>query len=482
MTISTSVRRAGPFTGTGQAVDYPFSFKVFSPSDVRPYQADADGNERRLQYNTDYSVTLNANQETHPGGVVRLTAALARGNRLTIISEMPIAQPTVFTNQGGFYPRTLNDSLDRLTIYVQQLEEMVRRSVNTGVNSDGVPAIPRPSPGRFLRWNQQGKLANINLVDLMSNDANGEDSKIATIAALKKVSAAADAAKRTLEGSIRSVNTEVDNLERSLADLRRLVQTTGGTVPDAFVRRLETAERNATSATRAASEAKQAATEARGVAGRALPTAGGTLTGLLQLDYHEQGSGWMGIRCNNTSKNPAGVFLDACREGTIDSRLGLTFDRNGSSGMALQLSPAGDPAQSRRQDVLKVDHDGIWHKLYGDLHQYFARSADIFHQRFPSHYNGAEVWWHKKLRLKICMMDIITEGTSRFGVGNVHDIRLPVTFPDRTMVITSGHTTEHGFPISATARKVGVSLLRAQGWAQQPRTKMSFLIIGYAEQ
>lgn len=173
MTISTSVRRAGPFTGTGAVVDYPFTFKVFSPEDARPYLADADGNERRLQYPGDYSVTLNPNQETHPGGVLRLTTALPAGHKLTIISEMPISQPTEYTNQGGFYPRTLNDSLDRLTIYIQQLQELQSRTLAASVNAGEVPTLPAPAPHKFLRWNDSGDgFYNDDLdVDRLLNEA-----------------------------------------------------------------------------------------------------------------------------------------------------------------------------------------------------------------------------------------------------------------------------------------------------------------------
>lgn len=128
MTISSNIRKAGQFVGDGNPADYPFAFKVFHGEDVAAYVADADGNETQLVYPTDYSVTLNPDQETHPGGIVRLTVPLPSGHIMSLISEMESIQPIEFTNQGGFYPRDLNTGLDRLTISVQQLEVQIGRA------------------------------------------------------------------------------------------------------------------------------------------------------------------------------------------------------------------------------------------------------------------------------------------------------------------------------------------------------------------
>jgi hypothetical protein len=89
---------------------------------------------------TGYTVSLNANQDTSPGGTITLTAgALATGYTLTITSAIPNTQPTQFINQGGFYPETLNGALDRLTILIQQLQTAVSQSVK---NLTYYPAAP----------------------------------------------------------------------------------------------------------------------------------------------------------------------------------------------------------------------------------------------------------------------------------------------------------------------------------------------------
>lgn len=160
MTIHNSIRRAGTFAGDGVRVEYPFAFKVFAESDVRAYVADVQGNETQLAHPQDYTVTFNPDQETHPGGTVRLTVALPVGHVMTLISAMPAIQPTEFTNQGGFYPRDLNNSFDRLTILVQQLEERVGRAMSAAVNAQSAPTLPLPKTGSVLRWGGNGQLVN----------------------------------------------------------------------------------------------------------------------------------------------------------------------------------------------------------------------------------------------------------------------------------------------------------------------------------
>lgn len=156
MTISTSNRRAGPYLGDGIQREFPFTFKVFSAEDVRAYVADPQGGENELAA-TAYRITLSPNQETRPGGVLHLNEPLATDNRLTLISAMPVMQPMVFTNQGGFFPDLLNAALDRLTIYVQQLEEIVARCMVGSVNGSGrLPPLPVPVGQHFLRWSSDG--------------------------------------------------------------------------------------------------------------------------------------------------------------------------------------------------------------------------------------------------------------------------------------------------------------------------------------
>lgn len=134
MSISTTTRKAGPFTGNGVTVSFPFAFKVFAAADVLVVRGEiATSADAPLTLGTHYSVTLNSDQDTNPGGTVNwIGTPLSAAFTLTIGSKVTSTQPATFTNLGRFYPRVLNDALDRLTIVVQQLAEEVSRSVKVG--------------------------------------------------------------------------------------------------------------------------------------------------------------------------------------------------------------------------------------------------------------------------------------------------------------------------------------------------------------
>lgn len=139
LTISSQTRKAGPYTGNGSTTTFPFSFKVFLNTDVLVVRTDLNGIETTLTLNTDYTISLNSNQDSNAGGNVVLPSALTSGYLLTISSKVPLLQQTDFTNQGGFYPAVLNASMDRLTIITQQLNEQVSRAVKTGISSGITP-------------------------------------------------------------------------------------------------------------------------------------------------------------------------------------------------------------------------------------------------------------------------------------------------------------------------------------------------------
>ena len=131
MTISSTLRKAGPYIGSGAAATFPFNFKLFTTVDLKVVQLQlSTSTETVLQLTTDYTATLNADQNSNPGGSITLIAgALAAGYNLIITSNVEPLQETDLTNQGGFYPEVINDALDKAIIQIQQLTDAVDRSV-----------------------------------------------------------------------------------------------------------------------------------------------------------------------------------------------------------------------------------------------------------------------------------------------------------------------------------------------------------------
>ena len=180
MTISSSNRKAGPYTGTGAASSFPFSFKVFAASDLYVVKTDvATTIDTVLTLNADYTVTLNADQNTAPGGTVTLTSgALASGYKLTLSSSLDYLQPTDLSNQGGFYPKVITDALDRLTIFVQQIVEKLGRSLSFPISVSGVSAeLPVPKANNLLGWNATAtSMQNVDATTLATIVAFGTTS------------------------------------------------------------------------------------------------------------------------------------------------------------------------------------------------------------------------------------------------------------------------------------------------------------------
>lgn len=138
MTVSASLRRAGPYACTGAQTAFPFYFKVFSAGDVVVTKTDPTPLESILTLTADYTVSLNADQDASPGGTVSLVAAPAAGFLITLSSSVAASQSVVLTNQGGFYPAVINNAMDRLTILIQQLDEKVGRAVLASISNPGM--------------------------------------------------------------------------------------------------------------------------------------------------------------------------------------------------------------------------------------------------------------------------------------------------------------------------------------------------------
>lgn len=197
MTINSEVRAAGPFEGNDVATSFPFEFKVFADSEVLVVR-DLAGVELVLDLGTDYTVALNADQDSAPGGSVDLPVPLPVGYTLSMTSALAPLQPVDLTNQGGFYPRVINASLDRLTILVQQLSERLGRTLAVPL-SDGELGGTLPSAN-----DRKGTV-------LAFNEVTGAPQVGPTIAAVGTVAANAGSVN-TVANNIGGVNTVAANV------------------------------------------------------------------------------------------------------------------------------------------------------------------------------------------------------------------------------------------------------------------------------
>lgn len=177
MTIPSTARKAGPLLGTGVQTAWPFTFKVFAESDIAVAIANALGTETALVLDTDYSVSLNANQDTSPGGTVTYPISgtpLATGSVLSIVGDLDYDQPLDLPSGGNFSPLALENELDRLAMQIQQLRETVSRSILLPVTSDAAPSLPVPEANQLIGWDATGStLQNVPLSALTTAVAYG---------------------------------------------------------------------------------------------------------------------------------------------------------------------------------------------------------------------------------------------------------------------------------------------------------------------
>lgn len=139
MAVGNVKRLAGPFTGAGTKI-LPFGFKIFEPTDVFVALAEKENDPpKNLEYNADYSVEMNQDQEATPGGTVTLTNALNETQIVSVGTDIPYTQTTQLTNYIRFPPETINTALDRTVVQIQQLVEQVSRALITDTTDTITP-------------------------------------------------------------------------------------------------------------------------------------------------------------------------------------------------------------------------------------------------------------------------------------------------------------------------------------------------------
>ena len=153
MTIaSDDNRKAGPYTCNGATVTFSFSFKVFAAStDLAVVLADADGDETDLVYSTDYSVSLNSDQNANPGGTITTVSTYATGYFITILSDVPATQNTSIPSPSAFSPTVIEAALDRLTALVLDARTSLARVLRGPRSDDDDIVVLPPAAQRALK-------------------------------------------------------------------------------------------------------------------------------------------------------------------------------------------------------------------------------------------------------------------------------------------------------------------------------------------
>lgn len=162
MTVASETRKSPTYVGNGVTASFPFSFKIFAKGDLRVvFTVIATGVNADLVLDSDYSVTLNPDQNTNPGGSITypvIGAPMDALHSLVIVSDVDALQETDIANLGGFYPEVIEDALDREMIVVQQLQEQADRALTFPITETAGAALPSSvaRASMFLAFNSLG--------------------------------------------------------------------------------------------------------------------------------------------------------------------------------------------------------------------------------------------------------------------------------------------------------------------------------------
>lgn len=135
------------FDGNGSTNSFDFPFKYFSPSEIKFY---VDGD---LVDSIDYTLTRNPSGD---GGTIVPDVVPGSGeSNVLVFRDIAFTQETRIPTVDKIARGTLENSYDKLTMLVQQLQEQLGRSLILPLTFDNPSQfiLPTPEAGRALVWN-----------------------------------------------------------------------------------------------------------------------------------------------------------------------------------------------------------------------------------------------------------------------------------------------------------------------------------------
>ena len=284
-----AVTRRKVFTGSAGVGPYAFTFEILDDDDLAVYF-----NATKLTKTTDYSVTINANGTgsvtlvVNVGGNVPQTPIAS--DAVIVVGARDIERTTDFVTAGDLLASSLNEQLDSLTIFDQQIAEEEKRTLQAPVydpahvDEGGTLDMTLPAKaaraGKTLQFNAStGNPEAGPTIDEVANaqtSANNAATSAtaaatsATAAASSATSAAASAtsattaktAAETAETNAETAETNAETAETNAASSATASAASASTASGHATTATTKASEAATSATTATTKASEAATSA----------------------------------------------------------------------------------------------------------------------------------------------------------------------------------------------------------------------------
>jgi hypothetical protein len=147
MTISNTLSSVGAY-GNGYATQFWFSFDIPDASCLVVQLTDLSGITTTIPA-SGYTLTIYG---VGQGGSIIFPSPPASGYMVTISRNLPMVQLSSISNQGGFFPETIEAALDYLTMLMQQISRQTLAALQAPV-TDPV-GVTLNIPGVLARINK----------------------------------------------------------------------------------------------------------------------------------------------------------------------------------------------------------------------------------------------------------------------------------------------------------------------------------------
>ena len=215
MTISTEAIKTSVFDGNGSTTAYGFSFKCYSGADLEVVLTSTAGVETVQTITTHYTVALNSNQDSSPGGTVTMVTAPASGSpaeKLVIYNKLAYTQGVDLVSGGAFNANVIEDAIDRNTILSRRANEQVTRSIQIPISDDAGTGVNLPT--ETLRASKAVVFDSSGNVGVSTDDYEDQVATVAASAAAAVVSASAASTSASASAtSAAAAATSYDNFD-----------------------------------------------------------------------------------------------------------------------------------------------------------------------------------------------------------------------------------------------------------------------------
>lgn len=172
MTVQTTASRAD-YTGNGSTTVFSVPFYFIDQTHILVLRTQiSTGVATTLALTTDYTVS---GVGVSTGGSITCLVAPTTDQKISILRNIPLTQLTHYVENDPFPAASHETALDKLTMEVQQVNEIAGRALQLPANTTGVStSLPYPSSNKLIGWNSAATgLQNVDQATLATIVAFG---------------------------------------------------------------------------------------------------------------------------------------------------------------------------------------------------------------------------------------------------------------------------------------------------------------------